>query len=251
MYKVDTLIINTNALHRAPSHKIQFDDLWISIILCYQVVFSKKLNRNQWISLLFLTLGCVIKEYGHDSKAPSASTSTASPLANYLNPHLFLILVQVFSSCFAGVYNEYLLKDKGVDVHIMLQNVFMYLDSIVCNAVVLGFKGELASAFQPNNISAILHPGVLIIVVNNAAIGIVTSLFLRNLNSILKTFASALELMFTAVLCWIIFGIAIDMYTVFAIFIVSAATVLYAQKPVVNLAKTDVQPQSETTKESV
>lgn len=133
----------------------------------------------------------------------------------------------------------------------MLQNVFMYLDSIVCNAVVLGFKGELSTAFTPQNISAILQPGVLIIVVNNAAIGIVTSLFLRNLNSILKTFASALELMFTAVLCWMIFGIAIDMYTVIAIFIVSAATVLYAQKPVVNLAKTDVQPQSDTQKESV
>ena len=46
-------------------------------------------------------------------------------------------------------------------------------------------------------------PGVLIIVLNNAAIGIATSLFLRSLNSILKTFASALELMFTAVLCWV------------------------------------------------
>lgn len=217
----------------------------------FQVIFSKKLNRNQWISLIFLTLGCIIKEYGHDSKASSDSASTASPLAAYLNPHLLLIMVQVFSSCFAGVYNEYLLKDKGVDVHIMLQNVFMYLDSIVCNAVVLGFKGELSTAFKPQNISAILQPGVLIIVVNNAAIGIVTSLFLRNLNSILKTFASALELMFTAVLCWMIFGIAIDMYTVIAIFIVSAATVLYAQKPVVNLAKTDVQPQSDAQKESV
>jgi hypothetical protein len=38
--------------------------------------------------------------------------------------------------------------------------------------------------------------------VNNAALGIVVSLFLRKLNSILKTFASALELMFTAVLSW-------------------------------------------------
>lgn len=210
------------------------------------------MNRNQWMSLIFLTLGCVIKEYGHDSKSsPTSSSSTASPLAAYLNPHLLLILVQVFSSCFAGVYNEYLLKEKGVDVHIMLQNVFMYLDSIVCNAVVLGFKGGLTSTFEPANIAAIMQPGVLIIIVNNAAIGIVTSLFLRNLNSILKTFASALELMFTAVLCWIIFGITIDMYTVVAIFIVSAATVLYAQKPVVNLAKTDVQPQTDSPKESV
>lgn len=49
---------------------------------------------------------------------------------------------QVFSSCFAGVYNEFLLKDTGVDVHIMMANVFMYLNSIICNVLVLTFRGE-------------------------------------------------------------------------------------------------------------
>ena len=40
----------------------------------------------------------------------------------------------------------------------------------------------------------LLDAKVLLIMANNAAIGIVTSLFLKSLNSILKTFASALEL---------------------------------------------------------
>ena len=48
-----------------------------------------------------------------------------------------------------------------------------------------------------------MQPTVCWIIANNAAIGIVTSFFLRHLNSILKTFASALELMFTAVLSWV------------------------------------------------
>ena len=148
--------------------------------------------------------------------------------------------MQVFSSCFAGVYNEYLLKDKGCDIHIMMQNVFMYLDSILCNIVVLGFKGELQEAFTPTSLSSIFHTSVICIMLNNAAIGIVVSLFLRSLNSILKTFASALELMFTAVLCWFIFGIAIDWFTVLAIVIVSSATFLYAQNPVVNKAKNEI-----------
>lgn len=145
----------------------------------------------------------------------------------------------MFCSCFAGVYNEHLLKGRGSDVHIMMQNVFMYVDSIVCNAVALGFRGQLVTAFTPDNLASICQVSVICIMINNAAIGIVVSLFLRSLNSILKTFASALELMFTAVLCWIIFGIAIDMYTVVAIFIVSGATFLYAQNPVVNKAPED------------
>lgn len=144
---------------------------------------------------------------------------------------------QVFCSCFAGVYNEFLLKDTGVDIHIMVHNVFMYLDSIVCNLVVLLLRGEAAGALSSASIGALLRPKVMAIVVNSAICGIVTSIFLKSLNSILKTFASALDLSFTAVLCWLIFGIPIDVYTVAAIVVVSVATWFYSQQPVVNKPK--------------
>ena len=41
---------------------------------------------------------------------------------------------------FAGVYNEYIIKGAGADIHIMIQNVFMYLDSILCNVALLSVK---------------------------------------------------------------------------------------------------------------
>ena len=151
--------------------------------------------------------------------------------------HLVLILVQVFCSCFAGVYNEYLLKGKGGEVPFMVQNVYMYLDSIVCNFAVLWYNGTLSAAFTAESIASISKVKVLAILFNNAAIGIITALFLRQLNSILKTFASALEIMFTAVLCWIIFGIPVDIFTFIAIVIVSYAVILYAQNPVDNTPK--------------
>lgn len=68
---------------------------------------------------------------------------------------------------------------------------------------------------------------MLIIVVNNVVIGIVISLFFRNLNFILKIFVSVFEFMFTVVLCWMIFGIVIDIYIVIVIFIVFVVIVLY------------------------
>lgn len=70
---------------------------------------------------------------------------------------------------------------------------------------------------------------------NNTAIGIITSFFLKNLNSILKTFASALELIFTAVLCWLIFNIPIHLNTALSIATVSYAVILYSQNPVQNI----------------
>nr|KAG5699712.1 hypothetical protein BaRGS_022110 [Batillaria attramentaria] len=176
----------------------------------------------------------------------AAKTAEAAGLGiwDYLDFHVLLIMLQVFSSCFAGVYNEFLLKDTGCDVHIMMANVFMYVQSILCNTVALGFRGELITAFTPENLSALAQPSVLAIIANNAAIGIVTSLFLRTLNSILKTFASALELMFTAVLCWMIFGIPIDFFTVLALAIVIGATFLYAQNPVVNKARNEIEAEA-------
>lgn len=76
---------------------------------------------------------------------------------------------------------------------------------------------------------------MILVIINSAAIGIVTSFFLKLLNSILKTFASALELIFTALLTWLLFGIPIYLNTVCAIFVVTVAVLMYSQNPVTNV----------------
>ena len=197
-----------------------------------QVLFDKKLSMLQWVSLILLTFGCIVKQVRYEN-----FSSLGSSLSMQFDLHLFLILLQVFSSCFAGVYNEYLLKGKSGDVPLMIQNCFMYLDSVLCNFAILWVNGSLAGAFTKASFLSIAQIKVMAIIVNNAAIGITTSLFLKQLNSILKTFASALEIMFTAVLCWIIFGIPVDIFTFLAIAIVSYAVLLYAQNPVDNTPK--------------
>ncbi|KAH8260349.1 hypothetical protein KR026_009942 [Drosophila bipectinata] len=226
--------------------------------ILFQIIFKKYLSQQQWISLILLTLGCMLKQinfgsFYSDANDDSESAAIQHPLnKTAVDNHqvhgknmsgfdfslsAVFILAQTICSCLAGVYNEYLLKDKGADVNIFVQNVFMYLDSIVCNAVILLIRGELLDAFSPHNLGTIMRFSVLIIIVNNAAIGIVTSFFLKYMNSILKTFASALELLFTAVLCYFLFSIPIYMNTALAIAVVSYAIYLYTQSPVVNLGK--------------
>lgn len=146
------------------------------------------------------------------------------------------IFIQLICSCLAGVYNEYLLKNKGASVDIYVQNVFMYIGSIICNISLLILKGDSWEVFNATKIQTVFTFNVIIIIINNAAIGIVTSFFLRYLNSILKTFASALELLFTAILCYILFNIPIHLNTILSIAIVSLAIYLYSLSPVVNTA---------------
>ena len=101
--------------------------------------------------------------------------------------------------------------------------------------MLLLYQGKLSSGLNVESFKTLLGtPIILAVIINNAAIGIVTSFFLAQMNSILKTFASALELVFTAVLCWMIFGIPIYMNTAIAIAIVTLAIYLYSLQPVVN-----------------
>ena len=56
-------------------------------------------------------------------------------------------------SVFAGVYNEYLLKGRSGDVPLMIQNVFMYSDSVLFNACILMYNGHLGAALSGENLA--------------------------------------------------------------------------------------------------
>jgi len=198
----------------------------------YQILFKRSLSSKQWLSLLILTVGCMIHASGSGSEVTSDSSNNSEEDLVKFGTGCVFILVQVLCSVVAGVYNEYLIKSDGADIHIMIQNVFMYLDSIFCNALLLGAKGDLISAFSASSLSSLNNPLVLILILNNAVLGIVTSLFLKKLNSILKAFASALELVITAVLSVPILGIPLTPTTIMALGLISVAVVMYAQNPV-------------------
>lgn len=180
----------------------------------------------QWVSLAILTVGCMIKNF-------DSTGSNSDWWSQIFSVYIITINFQNFCSCLAGTYNEYLLKTKGSDVDIFLQNVFMYLDSIVCNFFILLFQNK--SINVTSDLESLNNIYVILIIFNSAIVGIVTSFFLKNLNSILKTYASALELVITAIVCYILFGILITWFTVISICLVSVAVAMYFKNPVNNV----------------
>ena len=121
----------------------------------------------------------------------------------------------------------------------MIQNVFMYLDSILCNVLVLAYNDELISSLSRDNFISLWQFFVIAIILNNSLAGIITSLFLKNLNSIVKAFASALELIFTALLSFLLLHIPLHWNTILAVAVVSYAVVMYAQNPMKTNEKSD------------
>lgn len=195
----------------------------------HQYMFSKKLLSHQWMALGITTLGCLVKTLG-DTQAFSSSpedTSTSLSLTSYL-----LLLLQIVASTTAGVYNERLLKGQA-QVSINVQNMIMYLDSIVVLLVVLmtGVTGKTLSsavADLPTLLSLEVLPMILIM----SCVGVVTSLFLKWLDSVRKALASALELVCLPLFSMLLFHTQVTGHLVLAVALVSSGTYLYSQ-PVV------------------
>ncbi|TMW69782.1 hypothetical protein Poli38472_001938 [Pythium oligandrum] len=205
----------------------------------HQFMFKKKLNRNQWISLMVTTIGCAIKTVGSSSSKPGhAAQHSGPPLMAY-----GLLMVQMLSSTFAGVYNEVLLK-KQAKISFNLQNIFMYLDSIICTTLmlVLGLTGQtFAEVITPANISVLFSFYVLPMVLIMSFIGVVTSMFLKVLDSIRKAIASALELVFLPLFCAVLFGMPLTLPLAVSVLFVSSGVYIYSM-PVEDARPTSYAP---------
>lgn len=133
----------------------------------------------------------------------------------------------------AGVYNEYIIK-KVANAHtdLMVQNIYMCSDSIIFNFVVLIYGGAVTSEQTFFDVKGLLQGFVILIIINNSLVGVVTSMFLKHLNSVLKSLASAIEIVLTAILSCLLLGIPIYWNTVVAVVLLTFAIVIYVKNPV-------------------
>ena len=120
----------------------------------------------------------------------------------------------------------------------------MYLDSIICGFGYMYFNGTFSDAISGEGLAALKQPIVLAIILNNTIAGIVTAILLKKLNSILKQFGASLEIIFTAILVWILFGKAITGYTFLAIIIVCTSIYIYSTSPIENPTAKSNAPES-------
>ena len=216
----------------------------------FQVIFKKWLSLVQWLSLIILTMGCVLKQIEFDwNEAPKLDTK------KFLSFNILLVILQSCCSCFAGVYNEYLLKKKDALVDIHVQNIYMYLNSILFNFLALFIVDrDPLSAFSSKSISALANYRVMLIMFNSAVIGIITSFFILRFNSIVKGFAGAVELVLTAIVAHFMFGTPLLANTIVAVILVCVALLMYVMFPVRNAASrkrtsSTSQPQSNETRD--
>jgi len=202
----------------------------------FSIVLRHALSVRKWCALFVLTLGVACKYY--------------SPSTIELDGHVFVMLFQALLSSLAGVYNEYALK-KEMHLSIHQQNFFMYLYAIGLN-VLFGILTDPAAAV--NFLSSVVlrrgsgNPGtdvagiattaappqqenfllmITIIIFCGAATGLCAAFILKFINGIVKTFASAVEVLLTAVMASLLLGEKLTSGDVFAALIVMISVSIY------------------------
>eukprot|EP00003_Mantamonas_plastica_P028626 TRINITY_DN658_c1_g1_i2.p2 TRINITY_DN658_c1_g1~~TRINITY_DN658_c1_g1_i2.p2 ORF type:complete len:215 (-),score=54.91 TRINITY_DN658_c1_g1_i2:961-1605(-) len=160
-------------------------------------------------------LGCFVKEYDPD---------VGTMLRNL--DLLPIVAAEAFLSSLAGVYNEFLVKSTSSQMSLSLQMVYLCFFSILFNGIVLLVLNPIHKVVEI--FSHILSQNLLfLVIINGAAIGVVTSLILKYLNSIWKVYASSMEMIMTALASNYLFNQRITLKTIASIGLISLSLFVY------------------------
>lgn len=192
----------------------------------FQFLFRKYLNRLQWLALLILFFGCLLKEV--DRNLVQRDATTVGMMRTWV---IFVVLFQVLCSCGAAVYTEFLLKTEAAKANVHLQNMFMYVDSLLCNIIALvlraPFDSKRTSILSLHDVMNLMQPYVIAIILVSAAGGLSTAFLLKYLDSVLKVYANSFEIVLTAILSYYLLGVKISAISYVSLVIVTLSLFLY------------------------
>lgn len=174
--------------------------------ILFVVILKQRLNMWRWISLMILTAGMSIKH-----------VRWPLDFSAYSNPFIGLLFLQAAVSSFSAVYSEYLLKDIKMDF--FEQGFFLYSFGFVVNFLYVALFGIPLEFFA--------HWSFVLLVLNGIMIGVLTGLVLKYLDSVVKNFASAVEVFLTVIAGHVFLGDPLGPLDFISCCIVACAIALY------------------------
>ncbi|KAL8590401.1 hypothetical protein ACOMHN_011615 [Nucella lapillus] len=155
----------------------------------FSVLFlHRHLDSLRWSALVLLTVGVAFVQLPDSSPGETRSGAGGSTLVG-----LMAVLVMCLSSGFAGVYFEKILKSSTQSI--WAKNVQMGLAGVIMTD---GSKVSENGFFQGYNTLT------LIIVIQQALLGLIISMVMKYADNILKGFASAISIILTSIISCIL-----------------------------------------------
>ncbi|KAF3679558.1 CMP-sialic acid transporter 2 [Capsicum chinense] len=199
LYAINNYLKFIMQLYFNPATVKMLSNLKVLVIaMLLKLIMKRRFSVIQWEALALLLIGISINQL---RSLPEGATSLALPVTTIA---YIYTLVFVTVPSMASVFNEYALKSQ-YDTSIYLQNLFLYGYGAIFNFLaILGiavFKGPGSlDIFQGHS------KATMLLIVNNAAQGILSSFFFKYADTILKKYSSTVATIFTGIASALLFG---------------------------------------------
>jgi len=198
--------------------------------LLFRLILKRILSDVQAVSILLLACGAAVSQFPiclqacNDAGELEDSVSGAGAVVGATVAVLACLL-----SAFGGVYSELLLKKDGNLHSIHLQNMLLYSWGVLFNALALAFKDRKHIA--EGGLLQGYAPIVLVLIANNACVGLAISAILKFANNLVRVFAHTAAMLLTMVLEALFMGAPLSPQLLTSIVVVSSSTYLYNLHP--------------------
>ncbi|XP_020253444.1 CMP-sialic acid transporter 4-like isoform X2 [Asparagus officinalis] len=199
LYAINNYLKFIMQLYFTPATVKMLSNLKVLVIaVLLKIIMRRRFSIIQWEALALLLIGISVNQL---RSLPGGTTALGLPVATvaYLYTLIFVIVPSL-----ASVFNEYALKSQ-FDTSIYLQNIFLYGYGAIFNFLaIVGiaiFKGPSSFDILQGHSRA-----TMLLILNNAAQGILSSFFFKYADTILKKYSSTVATIFTGIASAALFG---------------------------------------------
>ncbi|ONK56848.1 uncharacterized protein A4U43_C10F13730 [Asparagus officinalis] len=199
LYAINNYLKFIMQLYFNPATVKMLSNLKVLVIaLLLKMIMKRRFSVIQWEALALLLIGISVNQL---KSLPEGTNALGLPVAT--GAYLYTLIFVTVPSL-ASVYNEYALKSQ-FDTSIYLQNLFLYGYGAIFN-----FLGIVGTAIVKGSSSFDILQGhskaTMLLIVNNAAQGILSSFFFKYADTILKKYSSTVATIFTGIASAALFG---------------------------------------------
>ncbi|KAK5968106.1 UDP-galactose translocator [Trichostrongylus colubriformis] len=184
---------------------------------------GKQLSVNQWIALVILVVGVVDVQLAY-APVVGAEGIEQKPLLGFAS-----VIVMCFTSAFAGVYLEKMLKQSKTSV--WMQNIRISLIGIPLSLVSMIFYD--GKQIYEEGFFHGWDVMVVCLTVLNSAGGLLISIVIKYADNILKAYAQSIAIIGAAIGSWLIFDFVPGFFFSLGSILVMVSVVMYTMYPYV------------------
>uniref|UniRef100_A0AC34FH72 UDP-galactose transporter n=1 Tax=Panagrolaimus sp. ES5 TaxID=591445 RepID=A0AC34FH72_9BILA len=185
-------------------------------------VLQKKLSNTQWIALVLLIVGVSDVQLQYQPPQPVSGYLEQKPLLGFA-----AAITMCFTSAFAGVYMENILKKSSVNV--WMQNIRLALFGLIVAAASMLYKDY--STIKEDGLLRGFDSLVWIMTVTNSIGGLLIAVVIKYADNIMKAYAQSTAIIGAAIGSWLLFDFTPNGLFLFGTFLVMASIIIYTKHP--------------------